>query len=221
MVNEMYYAMISSGLILAPIKYLENHRPDVSLSSNLKELMRGILYGNNHLDELQKVMIADVFDQIKSRVYSGESVDLTRVQLPRAFPLPGDIALRAFWLFVFMIDIRSFYHNLKTWANTIDDALLQESIDWNSEFLITLEYDPTVGKAVEAPRDWHDITFNKGSLTSSPVKYHISDKHLIEGGPEIMWHRYPIEYRLIKDFVKYCGSVEKLKTFQRFEKAPL
>jgi len=117
-----------------------------------------------------------------------------------------------------MIDIRSFYANLTEWANEIGDPLLQESIDWNSEFLITLEYDPTVGKVVKAPRDWHEITFNKGSLDSESVIYTVNDMHLIEGGPEIMWHRYPIEYRLIKDFVKYCGSVEKLKTFQRFKK---
>jgi putative methyltransferase len=218
LVNEMYYAMISSGLMLAPIRYLETHRPDVSLSATLRKLMSSILYGNNNLDALQKTMIADVLEQIRGRVYSGESVDLTRVQLPKAFPLPGDIAVRAFWLFVFMIDIRSFYSNLTEWADEIGDPLLRESIDWNSEFLITLEYDPTAGKVVKAPRDWHEITFNKGSLDSDPVIYTVNDKHLIEGGPEIMWHRYPIEYRLIRDFVKYCGSVEKLKTFQRFKK---
>lgn len=221
LVNEMYYAMISSGLIIAPVKYLENHRQDVSLSGNLRELMRGILYGNNHLDELQKLMIADILNQIKSCIHNGESVDLTRVQLPKTFPIPGDIAVRAFWLFVFMIDIRSFYTNLLTWADKIKDPLLKESIEWNSEFLITLEYDPTVGKVVQAARDWHDITFNKGTIDPAPIEYQISDQHLIEGGPEIMWHHYPIEYRLIKDFVKYCGSVEKLKTFQRFKKVIL
>lgn len=218
LVTEMFSAMVSIGLAIAPIRYIENHRQDISLSKNLKKLLQNILYGNNNLDQLQKEMIAELLSKFQEKVHSSDTVDLSRTDIPDVFPIKGDISVKAIWIFIFMIDVRAFYENLNDWAEEFNDSLLLESIKWNSEFLMTLEYDPTVGKIITADRDWHDITFNNGTLDDCPVSYKIKDTKTYGGG-DIVWHNYPIEFRLIKDFVKYCiSSTEKLKTFQVFEK---
>jgi putative methyltransferase len=218
LVTELYSAMLSSGLILAPITYIDRYRPDIKLSAALRELLTNILYGKNILDDFQKHMIDDISTQFVEKVHSTEVVDITRVNIPDIFPIKGDLSVKSAWLFVLMIDIHAFYRHLKEWAKQFNDPILLESIEWNSEFLLTLEYDPTEGKRVTANRDWHEIIFHDGSLKEQRIEYEISDKHLTQGGYEITWHNYPIEYRIIKDFIKYCGSVEKLKTFQVFTK---
>lgn len=216
--TELYSAMLSSGLIIAPITYIDRYRPDISLSTSLRELLSNILYGRNALDDLQKQMIEDISTQFVKNVHSTEVVDITRVNIPDIFPIKGDLSVKSAWLFVLMVDVRAFYDNLRDWAKQFNDPILLEAIDWNSEFLLTLEYDPSVGKRVSAKRDWHEIIFHNGDLKNQPIEYEISDKHLTQGGYEITWHRYPAEYRIIKDYIKYCGSVEKLKTFQVFTK---
>ena len=221
LVTEMFSAMTSVGLAIAPIRYIENHRQDISLSENLKNLLRNILYGNNNLDDIQKEMIAELLSEFREKVHSNDTVDISRTSIPSVFPIKGDISIKAIWIFIFMMDIRAFYNNLNDWAVEFNDKLLLESIDWNAEFMMTLEYDPTVGKTITANRDWHSITFNNGTLEDYPVSYIIKDTKTYEGF-NIVWHNYPIEVRLIKDFVKYCiSSTDKLKTFQVFETQPI
>ena len=218
LVTEMFAAMTAAGLAIAPIRYIENHRPDISLSYHLKQLLQNILYGNNNLDPLQREMIFSLLTETREKVNSGDIVDINRTSIPDVFPVKGDIPIKSIWIFIFMVDSNSFYNNLKNWADQFNDDLLIEAIDWNSQFLMTLEYNPLEGKTFTSNRDWHGITFNDNIIDNNPIEYQIEDSKLYDGS-DITWYKYPLELRLIKNFIGYCISAnEKLKLFTKFKK---
>lgn len=218
LVNEMWKSMITSGLVISPIKYLENHRKDLTFSSVVKILLSDIFNGNNLLDPFQKELIQDLKNDYKTRIYSEETINVSRVRLSKFPILNDDLPIEVAWFLIFSIDLHAFYKNLERWAENFNDALLLESIRWNKDFFINLEYNPDNGKIVNADRDWHDITFYNGSLSLKKIKYVISDTDIFKEGPKISWHKHSVETRMTKDFIEYCKNVEQMRIFNNFVK---
>ena len=216
LVSTLYSLTISSGLLIAPIKYLYNYRKD-EFKNIFKKYFKSIVYGNNNMSATQKTLFDDIKKQVSNKILNNTGEDFQVIDLSNHFP-PSVISDKKYvadaMLLTIMFDIDSFFNDFKKFMqDNCTDKIVLDAINWNYKFTKTIKYNPSNPLEISANRDWYNYCISEEDLIEKNIVYKITDKLVYKNGPEIDWHN-GIN---LKDFIHYFEDPQKFKLFNSIE----
>lgn len=216
LVSTLYSLVITTGLLIAPIKYLHNYRKE-EFRNLFKNYFRSVIYGNNNLAPAQKILFDEIRTQVSDNILNNTTTDFQLIDLSKHFPpfvLNEKKYVADAMLLTIMFDPDAFFNDFKKFIeNNCTDSVALDAVDWNHKFTKTIKYSPTTPLEISANKDWLNYCISEEELTDKLIVYKITDKQVYKNGPEINWDTG----LNLKEFIKYFQDPQIFRLFGSVE----
>lgn len=210
LVDRMYSAYKSSGILSLQIKYICKHT-NIKMSNFIRDFYTDFLLGNK-LHDIQNNILEKTLNEMILKVQSESTTAIDFVPLGNTFP--GEILahLSSIFIIVVMIDPNKFFDELLNWCKSYyNDEGLLDSILWTKQSLITMDYNSTTNKYVESSYNWFEFLSEDDDLKKQHSKW------IVNSNLDLQFHKYNVYDRFRKFFLNHCSSIEHNKLYSEYK----
>ncbi len=169
-----------------------------------------------YLDSIQFSVLKSIILQAQQKVQEKSAINFEYYRLDG---LPWKLYAKMSALINIMININryNFYQAVKRWIidEFGDDEKLDDLINWSINTVKWIDYNPENPMSFVSEYDWTSESLVKGTYNNTPMDVTYTDLHHM-----IDWHKYDMNERVNKYFIKLCSISGSNKMFRHIEVNP-